>query len=207
MHPGGRYLTEQIFTGCQLSENARVLDLGCGSGNSFRLLAEKGISVMGIDLSKHLLDYARQAWTGSEVVQASAEMLPFATASLDVVLCECTLSLFDLPAALQECSRVLKPAGWLLVSDLYVRNPLGLAALRALPGDSCVSRAFLQDGLEDQIAQSGFRILRWNDHSQALRTFPVCQLLEASQVDPFDLQIAAAKARLGYFSLLARKEA
>lgn len=207
MHPGGIYLTQQLLAGFPLDEHARVLDLGCGSGNSLCLLAEKTVSALGIDLSLPLLRYTHQRNAGIGLAQAIAEKLPFATASLDAILSECTLSLFALPSALHECARVLKPAGLLMVSDLFARNPAGLAALRALPGDTCVGRALLQSELECWLRQCGFQIVRWNDQSQALRTFSLCQLLTASQVDPFDLQIAAARARLGYFSMLARKEA
>ncbi len=203
---GGEYLTRQVLDGCTLDIDALVLDLGCGSGNSLKILAQRDFSALGVDLSLQLMRSARQKNIINRLTQARAEELPFASNCLDAILCECTLSLFALPTALEECARVLKPAGWLMVSDLYVRNPLGLAALQALPGHSCLSLAMMQEKLESCIQESGFKMVRWNDHSQALRTFPVCDLLSASQVDPFDLQIAAARARLGYFSLLARKE-
>ncbi len=47
-----------IETRCHLKPPQRILDLGCGHGIHSFLLAQKGYSVVGIDISKPLIDYA-----------------------------------------------------------------------------------------------------------------------------------------------------
>lgn len=100
---------------------ARVLDLACGSGGFLRDLksAFPRAAVFGLDLSPA---YSAQAHarSGVAVVQAAAERLPLADASLDAVTC---IYLFhELPPRLRpviaaEIARVLKPGGVLAFAD------------------------------------------------------------------------------------------
>ena len=105
----------------------RVLDVGTGPGYlalaAARLVGPDGFAV-GIDASPEMIDRARElaAREGSSVEYrvASAEALPFADGSLDVVVTR--LVLHHLPAAvkrsaLAEIMRVLAPSGRVLVAD------------------------------------------------------------------------------------------
>ena len=99
----------------------RVLDLACGSGAFLNDLkrAFPRAEVIGLDLSRPYLQEAR-ARSGAPVVQAQAERLPFAEASLDAVTC---VYLFhELPPPVRprvaaEIARVLKPGGVLAFAD------------------------------------------------------------------------------------------
>lgn len=112
----------------------RVLDLACGSGAFLRDLrgAFPRAAVFGLDLSEAYLGEAREA-SGAAVVQANAERLPFADASLDAVTC---VYLFhELPPKVRpvvaaEIARVLKPGGVFAFADsLQVSDEPGLARL------------------------------------------------------------------------------
>ncbi len=62
-----------------------------------------------------------------------------AAGQASAVLAECSLSVFAEPdLVLAEFYRLLSPRGYLILSDLYARNPANLAALQALPVDSCI---------------------------------------------------------------------
>lgn len=52
-------LLERVLTP---QPGARLLDLGCGGGRHSILLAERGYTVVGMDLSPEVLDLARQRW-------------------------------------------------------------------------------------------------------------------------------------------------
>jgi ubiquinone/menaquinone biosynthesis C-methylase UbiE len=99
----------------------KVLDLACGSGGFLRDLkaAFPRAAVIGLDLSPAYTAEAA-ARAGVPVVQAKAERLPFADASLDAVSC---IYLFhELPPRLRpviaaEIARVLKPGGALGFAD------------------------------------------------------------------------------------------
>jgi len=99
----------------------KLVDLACGSG---AFLADLKATfprarLMGVDLSLAYGAEAR-ARTGAPVIQAAAERLPFADASLDAVSC---IYLFhELPPKVRdtvarEIARVLKPGGVLAFAD------------------------------------------------------------------------------------------
>ncbi len=206
MRPGGLTVTEQALAFCALLPGARVLDLGCGAGATLlHLSAEFGLAGFGVDVSGALLARARQSGNGAVFAQARSEQLPLASGSMEAVISECTLSIFEMETALAECARVMKPGGYFIVSDLYARNAAGIAALRQLPAGTCIGAALTRGEIEVKLAGSGLEIAVWQDCSERLKQFPLCTLSTAAAVDPFDLIIAAGKAKLGYYFLVARK--
>lgn len=205
MRPGGLILTERAFSFAELASGSRVLDLGCGLGATLRhLSADYGLAAFGVDVSSPLLGRADRD-DKVAFVQARSEQLPLASESIGAVISECTLSLFEMESALREVVRVLKPGGWFIVSDLYARNAGGIAALRQLPAGTSIGAAMARDEVEAKIAACGLDIVTWQDCSEHLKAFPFCTLSTAAEVNPFDLVIAAGKAKLGYYVMVARK--
>ena len=206
MRPGGLTVTEQALACCDLQADMRVLDVGCGAGATLRhITAKYGAMGVGVDVSAELIARARQTSPQLSWMRSRSETLPFANESMDVVLSECTLSIFEMDKALGECARVLKRGGYFVVSDLYARNENGTEALRQLPRGTCIGAAISQNQILAKIEQCGLRVEVWQDVSEKLKEFSICTLTTAAQVDPFDLHIAAAKAKLGYYFLIARK--
>ena len=57
---------------------ASLLDVGCGTGNLLLPLADSGISLHGVDLSKEMVLVARERLAGrAEVIVADAQSLPY----------------------------------------------------------------------------------------------------------------------------------
>ncbi|MGI8821430.1 MAG: bifunctional demethylmenaquinone methyltransferase/2-methoxy-6-polyprenyl-1,4-benzoquinol methylase UbiE [Chthoniobacterales bacterium] len=105
---------------------ARVLDLATGSGDLALALARKlpRAQVTGADFSPEMLALARRKGVPRTVV-ADAMQLPFGDGSFDCVTVAFGLrNMVDWAAALREMSRVLSPAGNLLVLDFS--QPPGL---------------------------------------------------------------------------------
>jgi SAM-dependent methyltransferase len=103
-----------------------VLELGCGAAQWSAALARRDARVSGIDVSFAQLKLAHAHLRDREVsaglVQGSAEELPFADASFDLVMCDHgALSFADPRAAIPEVSRVLRPGGRLAFS---IHSPL-----------------------------------------------------------------------------------
>lgn len=95
---------------------AKVVDIGCGGGLVSEALARLGYQVTGIDLSEGAVEAARRhaEQSGVEVRYqvGSAYELPIETESVQVVVVSDVLEhLHDLPAAVAEISRVLRPGG------------------------------------------------------------------------------------------------
>ncbi len=87
-----------------------VLELGCGGGQWSIALARLGVRVTGLDLSAAQLAHAARAGTHVPLVQASAESVPFASASFDVVFCDHGAMTFaDPDYSVPEVARVLRP--------------------------------------------------------------------------------------------------
>ncbi len=96
----------------------RVLEIGVGSGLNLPFY-RRAQRVVGVDPSTKLLSLARksaeQAPCPVELIEGTAERLPFAEGSFDTVLTTCTLcSIPDAVQALGEMRRVLRPGGRLI---------------------------------------------------------------------------------------------
>lgn len=90
----------------------RCLDLGCGTGNYFAMVAETGRQVIGLDRSSDQLRFA-QAKGGVPLVESDAARLPFAAESFDDVLALwISTDLDDFAGTLREIARVLRPGGF-----------------------------------------------------------------------------------------------
>lgn len=95
-----------------------VLELGCGAAQWSIALARQGAQPVGLDSSGRQLDHARRlmerAATRFPLIQASAEDVPLAGGSFDIVFCDHgALSFADPRRVVPECARLLRPAGLL----------------------------------------------------------------------------------------------
>ena len=106
----------------------RVLDVGCGAGQELRpFLHNSSVFGVGIDRSPEVGAAGRRLFRehqpGSRVafVRATAEHLPFATSSVDVIVCRLVLPYTDNARALTEIARVLRPGGALLLKFQHAR--------------------------------------------------------------------------------------
>jgi SAM-dependent methyltransferase/adenylate kinase family enzyme len=124
---------EIAFVRAGLAPGARVLDAPCGHGRISLRLAQRGVSVFGVDRSADYLELARLAASAGGIdatfVQGDLRRLPV-DGPFDAVLCWFTsFGYFDDAenlAVLREFRRVLSPGGVLLVETLshdgYVRS-------------------------------------------------------------------------------------
>lgn len=108
-----------------LSDASTVLDVGCGGGQILSYLAEQYSTptFQGIDLSADQVKRANRRLqkfaSRVRVQQGSALALPFADASFDVVYSIASIKHWsDRQQGLNECIRVLKPGGKLLIVEV-----------------------------------------------------------------------------------------
>ena len=97
-----------------------VLDVGCGTGwfaAGLRRASPEGVvRVVGADLSAGMLSRAKDAGAWP-LLQADAARLPLRSGGFDVVVCRGVLHhLPDVPAALREWRRVLRPGGAVVIA-------------------------------------------------------------------------------------------
>ena len=85
------YPLEYVFSRIGNVAGLRVLDFGCGSGENTLMLARRGASVIGVDISKSLIAMARRRLQlnklagAADFVVGSAHDLPIAAGSIDIV--------------------------------------------------------------------------------------------------------------------------
>ncbi len=107
----------------QISPEAIVLDIGCGTGEFERLLLTENPQqvITGVDISEEMLLVAKQkcrTYPNVSFQNASVSALPFADNSFDVVVSASAFHYFDDPdIALKEIKRVLKPDGKVVILD------------------------------------------------------------------------------------------
>ena len=166
-----------------LPPNGRLLDLGAGTGDLAREARRQfpDSDVLAADFTVNMMRAGRSAYPNTPIDWSAADALrlPFPDASFDAVISGFLLrNVVDLPRALAEQMRVLKPNGRIIALDTTRPKPTLLsplirfhmrrvipwlggvltgehAAYRYLPS---TSEAFLSaEQLQEQIQQAGFR--------------------------------------------------
>jgi arsenite methyltransferase len=129
MEKGHRPVGEQAIELMNIPAGAAVLDVGCGSGWASRLMAKKANAgrVVGIDISDEMVQVARESsssFTNTTFEVASAEKLPFKDGEFSHAFSMESLYYYaDIPRALAEIKRVLRPGGaFTTVVDLYLES-------------------------------------------------------------------------------------
>jgi demethylmenaquinone methyltransferase/2-methoxy-6-polyprenyl-1,4-benzoquinol methylase len=108
-------------------DGGHVLDVATGTGLVARELLRRGFRVTGLDQSPEMLELARRRFGDEvELVEATADGIPFADASFDHLTFTYLLRYVDDPGAtLRELARVVRPRG--VVAALEFGVPTGVA--------------------------------------------------------------------------------
>jgi ubiquinone/menaquinone biosynthesis C-methylase UbiE len=109
---------EFIIKSCKLSNDSVIADVGCGTGISSRLFADRGIRVIAIEPNADMREQARrQGGTEHgrqpEFIEGEAEATTLGNASVDVVLAAQAFHWFRPEEAIAEFCRILKKDGWI----------------------------------------------------------------------------------------------
>jgi ubiquinone/menaquinone biosynthesis C-methylase UbiE len=94
---------------------SRALDVACGTGMGTRALLEVCDEVVGCDLLREMLAWARAHVPGAQFVEAPAEVLPVPDSSVALVTTFLAFHWFDQARFLVEAKRALEPGGHLMI--------------------------------------------------------------------------------------------
>jgi ubiquinone/menaquinone biosynthesis C-methylase UbiE len=131
---------------------AKVLEVGCGTGNVSSFLAQKGYCVTGCEFYAEAIN---MAWPGFKIVQGDANNLPFEDNSFDIVgLFDVIEHFQDDLTPLKEAVRVVKETGIILVT-VPAREELWSWADEV----SFHKRRYSKEGLEDLFLKANLNAL------------------------------------------------
>lgn len=216
LRPGGLELTRLGVELCGWQAGQRVLDLGCGPGETLGLLCELGIQGIGLDISRQLLG---EAAGRAPAAMADLMKLPLRDAALDGALCECVLSLMpDKTAMLRGLRRAMRPGARLLLTDLVLRKEPEQATCCTFKTNvsSCIDGAETPQNLREIIETAGFAIIHESDETRALKELAVNMVFRygssvaffrqwsgAKEKEVCECSNSAAAKNLGYIMLVA----
>jgi ubiquinone/menaquinone biosynthesis C-methylase UbiE len=154
----------------------RILDCGFGTGANMARLARSG-RTFGFDLAVAGARHARGRYGETRLAQASITSIPFASGTFDLVTAFDVLACLDegdLPQALAEMHRVLKPGGALFLNTAALPLLRGSHAVFGLEVHRATRRP-----LKASLEAAGFRVVRLTYTNFSL--FPLMVLVRLSQ--------------------------
>lgn len=99
----------------ELGPGMRAADLGCGTGKLTQMLTGAGAEIVGIEPLPLMLETFRKNLPDVDVLSGTAEAMPVADQTFDVVVCASAFHWFDHARATPEIHRVLVPGGRLAI--------------------------------------------------------------------------------------------
>ncbi len=136
LSPGGAGEIAQLLEGTDI-QGSSVLDIGCGLGAVDELLITRhgAGAVLGVDVDPALLSTMQERIERSGLagrigtLRVQSGPLPLADASFDVVFSkDAIVQIPDKQAVFADAWRVLRPGGWLIVSDWLRGGPPSYSA-------------------------------------------------------------------------------
>ena len=170
-HGRGLEATVEIADQLEIGPREHVLDVGSGIGGPARYIARRfGCRVTGIDLTDEFCQVARHLTSlmgladrvGFE--QGDALAMPFADAGFDgAYSMNVAMNIADKAGFYRELGRVLKPGGWLFLSEIAL-GPGG-GPDYPTPWAATAASSFLAtpEATLDGLKAAGFEVVHWGD--------------------------------------------
>ena len=153
-----------------LPENARILDFGCGSGQTTRFLYNKGKrGIVGLDLSMKTIEIARAKHKGTAFEVDDILDSKFPDVSAEGILAFYAIVHFtyrEIEKALSEWQRLLKPEGKLLFCFHVGKKSVEQKNFLGVKGADAAWNFFDPDRVITLVSKGGFAI------DEALIRFP-----------------------------------
>jgi ubiquinone/menaquinone biosynthesis C-methylase UbiE len=221
--PGGFELTDRALEIANYKMGSRILDIGCGEGDTVDRLNKMGLKAEGIDINLAKIDKAKKDYPGINVKFGDGGFMDdYMSYTFDGIISECALSTMLQPdEALHEAYCVLKKGGRLIITDYYEKDPdpqqLKAVAIEAarqarMPHnegdceagtpshftDFCFEGAFFKGPLISMIEDElGMKVLAFEDAGITVGTEDIYTNVKT--------EVGGKKRNLGYFVLVAQK--
>jgi SAM-dependent methyltransferase len=156
-----RSTQQESLTSSVVLAGQRVVDVGAGTGELVRWLRDQGADVVGVECGETMMRLARAADPGhpEAYLDGVAQALPLPDGEADVAVMSNSLHHVpsaEMDAALREAHRVLRPGGFLYVSEPVAAGPGH--ELVAIIDDETEVRELAQQAI-DRATSHGFELL------------------------------------------------
>ena len=178
-HTRGLEATRELADPLEVEAAHHLLDVGSGIGGPARYIARRfGCRVSGIDLTSEFCEVARHltALLGLagqvRFEQGDALAMPFADASFEgAYSMNVSMNIADKGALYREVRRVLKPGGWLMLSEI-ARGP-GPEPDYPMPWAASAAASFLATPEQTRrgLEAAGFEILHFRSTAEEALAF------------------------------------
>jgi SAM-dependent methyltransferase len=145
LYEAGRpHYPREVLLQCLPEGASEVLDLAAGTGPLTAGLLDLGLSVVAVE---PLDEMRARIPSGAEALAGTAEQIPLPDESVDAVFVGQAWHWFDVPRAVAEIHRVLRPGGVLapMWNLLDASDPLSLALAEAAAVDECSAQMLADD--------------------------------------------------------------
>ncbi|CAH0344937.1 class I SAM-dependent methyltransferase [Bacillus sp. CECT 9360] len=191
-HPGGIALTKKILENEKITRHSKVLDAGCGTGQTSAYLTKTfSCDVFSIDKHPAMFKAATERFKDENLsikaLKGDLENLPFPKDSFDFIIAESSTSFATIPKALSEYCRVLKPSGVLLNIDMTAEQKLNSDEKKELMEFYKMQDILTEKQWIKTIKNAGFKTveaLHSNTVLQELEEYPVEEKDYANTVNP-----------------------
>ena len=173
LSPGGRASTDILAREAAITQDSRVLDVGCGlGGGSLHLANTIHCHVMGLDIVQSNVDEATvraKSRALDHLVsfhQGDATAMPFADGTFDIIISQdawCHVP--DKDRLVADCARVIAPGGTLAFTDWLQIGEMTAAESAAVDGALVAANIATPDSYGGLLGKHGFTISQQYDTS------------------------------------------
>lgn len=112
-----------------------ILDYGCGGGWLSKVLSSHNYEVVGVDISKALVENSKKINSDYEFMVGDCTNLPLKEGKFDLIVGMGILHHLDCGKALVECRRILETGGYILFMEPNIWNPPMYIGRKLMPSE------------------------------------------------------------------------
>jgi ubiquinone/menaquinone biosynthesis C-methylase UbiE len=153
-----RYPSEDILrllqAWCGLQPACSIADIGAGTGMLSEVFLANGNPVIAVEPNQEMrasCERLMETWPQLDIRNGTAETTGLSDASVDIVAAGRAFHWFDIPRALTEFRRILKPDGWMVLVSLGRDKD-------ETPQFRDYEHLLTHHGIDDNYARTGYRI-------------------------------------------------
>ncbi len=118
-------LIDWIISKTKIKSSDTVVDIGCGTGISTRLFADREFKVIGVDPNEDMLKAARKRGSSATYQKGDAENTNLKANSANLIISAQAFHWFAVDKTMKEFKRILKPGAFCVAFwNVRVKNPL-----------------------------------------------------------------------------------